>query len=172
MYSSVFTPGLYRKDMGVFLRCSNEPEYTFKGSCSAYPERRDRPTTVAATSLCVACDSYGSKVAIEARKQDMIFALVEVQLRQSIFGSRPGPCSEYGKTVYFATYFMIEKYDTNILCEAGLLNRATDSFLLGCRLVCMYPGDAMAISPLALIGKKQQTLVLKALSAVSSLASR
>ena len=35
IYSYVFTPGLYRIDMRVFLRCGNAPEYTFRGHCSA-----------------------------------------------------------------------------------------------------------------------------------------
>ena len=61
-----FTPGLYRMDMGVFLRCGNGPEYTFRCHCSAYPGRRDRPTTVTATSLCIACNLRGSNVANKA----------------------------------------------------------------------------------------------------------
>ena len=39
IHSYVFTPGLYRIDMGVFLRYGNGPEYSFRGHCSAYPWR-------------------------------------------------------------------------------------------------------------------------------------
>ena len=63
IYSYVFTPGLYRIDMGVFLALWQWAWIYLQGHCSAYPERRDRPTTwhlPPCASLCIACDSHGS----------------------------------------------------------------------------------------------------------------
>ena len=36
IYNYIFTLSLYRIDIGVFLRYSNRPKYTFRGYYSAY----------------------------------------------------------------------------------------------------------------------------------------
>ena len=66
IYIAMFHSRSISNRYGSLLRCGNGPEYTFRGYCSAYLERRDRSTTVAATSLCIACGSRGSNVANEA----------------------------------------------------------------------------------------------------------